>query len=74
MVAKSGGGRPSIFRDKKGGSRFQGVLTPAGSRRFELARVRLAKLVSRDPEQVSDADVVEFLARGDKDSKAYLGM
>ena len=31
-------GRQSIFRDKIGGDRVQGVITPAGSRRFELAR------------------------------------
>jgi len=47
-------------------------MTPAGSVRFEQARARLARLVSREPEQVSDADVFEFLARGDKETRGYL--
>ncbi len=72
-VKPSARGRPSIFRNKQGGSRVHGVLTPIGSRRFEHARQRLARLVSRDPEQVSDADVVEFLARGDDATRKYLG-
>lgn len=38
-------------------------LPAAGSIRFELARRRLATLAKREPEQVSDADVREFLAR-----------
>jgi len=65
-------GRPSIFRNKEGGARVHGVLTPIGSRRFEQARLRLARLAVRDPEQISDADVVEFLARGDEATRRYL--
>lgn len=65
-------GRASIFRDKKGGDRVHGVLTPRGSVRFELHRRKLAKLVARDPEDVSDADVVEYMARGEQETRAYL--
>jgi hypothetical protein len=65
-------GRQSIFRDKIGGDRVQGVITPAGSRRFEIARSKLAKLAGREVEQVSDADVIEFLARGEANTREYL--
>jgi hypothetical protein len=65
-------GRASIFRNKEGGARVQGTLTPAGSIRFERARKTLARLAAREVEQVSDADVVEFLARGEADTIAYL--
>jgi hypothetical protein len=65
-------GRASIFRDKKGGDRVNGVLTPRGSVRFELHRRKLARLVGQDPEQVSDADVIEYMVRGEKETLAYL--
>lgn len=42
------------------------------SRRFQQARRRLAALVKREPEYVSDRDVVEFLARGELATQAYL--
>lgn len=59
------GGRPSIFGSKDGGERIQGVLTPVGSVRFNQARQRLAKIAGWEPEDVSDADTAEFLARGE---------
>jgi hypothetical protein len=58
-------GRTSIFRDKAGGDRVQGNITAAGSVRFEQARRRLAKLAGCEYEDVSDADTIEFLARGE---------
>lgn len=67
-------GRASIFRDKKGGSRVQGVMTPIGSRAFEQARQRLGKLASVEKEKVSDADTIEYLARGETATKKYLGV
>lgn len=67
-------GRESLFRGKKGGDRVQGVLTPRGSRRFEAARARLGRLINKDPEKVSDADVIEYLARGDEETKKVLGL
>jgi len=78
LPAKMGGmanptfGRPSIFRGKDGGTRLQAVITPAGTVRFEQARARLAKLASWEVERVSNADVIEYLARGDKDTRAYI--
>lgn len=65
-------GRASIFRDKKGGSRVQGIMTPVGSKRFEQARRRLGKLADRETEHVSDADTIEYLARGESETVKYL--
>lgn len=62
----------SIFRGKRGGDRLQGVITPIGSKRFEEARRKLAKLAAREPEEVSDADTIEFLARGEANTRDYL--
>lgn len=72
MAKKNTGGLPSIFRNKKGGARYQGVLTKPGSMKFEEARKRLAKLAARRVRKVSDADVMEFLARGESETVIYL--
>lgn len=66
------GGQPSIFRNKQGGDRVQGNITPIGSRRFEQARARLGRLAGWECERVSDADVIEYLARGEADTVAYI--
>jgi len=71
-MAKTQFGRPCIFRDKAGGTKKQGVITPAGTIRFEAARRRLAKLAGREVEQISDADTIEYLARGETETKAYI--
>lgn len=65
-------GRNSIFRDKRGGMRVQGNLTKPGSRKFETRRAWLAKLAKRSVEQVSDADVIEALSRGEDETTRYL--
>lgn len=66
-------GRPSVFAGKMaGGDRVQGVLTPAGSKAFEAARGRLARMTAREPEQVSDADTIEYLARGEIATRKHL--
>ena len=65
-------GHRSIFRDKKGGDRLHGIVTKVGSAKFELHRARLALLASRTPDEVSDADTIEYLARGEADTRAYL--
>ena len=65
-------GRKSIFRNKAGGDRVQGIITRIGSQRFEEARHRLAVVARRLVSNVSDADVVEFLARGEKNTRDYL--
>jgi hypothetical protein len=62
-------GRPSVF-DPKDGTRYQGVMTKVGSKRFESARKELAALAGL--KRVSDADVMEFLVRGRASTEAYL--
>lgn len=65
-------GRASIFRGKKNGKRVQGIVTFAGGREFERRRKELAELAERDVGDVSDADTIEFLARGTAATLAYL--
>lgn len=67
-------GRQSIFRGKdKLHGRLQGILTPLGMARFEAARVRLARLTGRKAKDVSDGDTIEYLARGEDETRVYLG-
>lgn len=69
-------GRASIFRDKEGGDRVQGLLTQRGSLLFEWKRQELAGLyehvLKRAPVTVSDADTIEFALRGPKETRALL--
>lgn len=65
-------GTSAIFKDKQGGDRIQGTITKVGSQRFEAARRRLARLANREVERTSDADTVEYLARGEAATIAYL--
>jgi hypothetical protein len=69
-------GRRSIFTEKDPTTRVQGILTKIGRHAFERARRQLRGLVMRitrlDPTPVSDADTVEFLARGEESTRAYL--
>lgn len=51
----------AIFPDKDGGSRYQGVLSPNGSKAFESARKHLALRSDRADTRVSDADVIEYV-------------
>ena len=64
-----------MFRGKdRNGPRVAGVLTTVGSREFESAR-KLAQMLFREVTgldvKASDADTIEFLSRGEADSKAY---
>lgn len=73
VTPKARRGRASIFRGKlKAGTRVQGILSPAGAESFEAARVRLARLAAREVTAVSDADVIEYLARGERATRAAL--
>lgn len=63
-------GRRSIFRGKA--VRVQGWLTKVGKRDFEYARGQLALVVGWKANEVSDADTVEFLARGEAETRKYL--
>lgn len=69
-------GRRSIWRDKEDGYRVQGVLTTEGGKEFEMNRSRLMllyrEILGRLPATVSDADVIEFLARGEDKTRRYL--
>jgi len=65
-------GRPSLFRDKQGGTRIQGILTKAGARKFEEHRARLAVIASRPRKLISHADVIEYLAIGEQATRDYL--
>jgi hypothetical protein len=65
-------GRRAIFRGKEGGVRVQAIITKVGGQRFERARKRLAELAGWIASEVSDADTVEFLARGEAETVAYL--
>lgn len=66
------GGFPSIFHDKRNGSRYQGVLTAIGSEQFERERKALAALTGKPVKRVTDADVMEAMARGGKNTVLYL--
>lgn len=71
-------GRWSIFRPKVNDKehRVQGILTEVGREQFETGRARLAQLykaiMGRDAVTVSDADTIEFLARGELATVKYL--
>lgn len=71
-MAKHPGGRESIFRGKANGVRIQGVLTKAGGVAFEQSRKALGKVyeleTGRKPPRISDAEVVEYLARGEAET------
>lgn len=74
MVKKTAMGRPAIFVPKDGPKCVRtGPLTMDGGKRFEMARQRLGVLAGWQPEKVSDSDVVEYLVRGEDNSKQYLG-
>ena len=64
-------GFPSIFRDKTG-EKVQALLTQEGTVAFRLARHRLSKLADVEEEMVKSSDVVEYLARGDRETRKYL--
>jgi hypothetical protein len=63
-------GRLSIF--DKDGRKVQGILSLAGSQAFERARGQLAKIAGWEGRTVSDADTIEFLARGEGNTRKYL--
>lgn len=69
-------GRPSLFaRDPKTKRRVQGYLTEDASKKFDRARERLVAIARQETGQswnVSDAETLEFLCRGEKDTRRYL--
>lgn len=65
-------GRPAVFRNKVPENNVHGRLTLEGQRYFDLARKTLARMIDWKPERIGDSDVIEFLARGEKNTRAYL--
>ena len=68
-------GRVSVFRGKEDGVRVQGVLTRRGGQRFEGCRQELAALYMKVCGRgivPSDADVIEYLSRGNGETEHYL--
>lgn len=63
-------GRLAIF--EKDGRKVQGILSLTGTSAFERARVQLAKVAGWEGRTVSDADTIEFLARGEENVRRYL--
>lgn len=64
-------GRPSIFPGAKS-ERVQALISKVGKKLFEKHRRRLAELAGWKVAEVSDAAVVEFLARGEDATRALL--
>jgi hypothetical protein len=63
-------GRPNIF-GRQTGDRLQGKMTKIGSIKFEAARKRLS-VIAKWEGAVSDADTIEFLARGEVETRKFL--
>jgi hypothetical protein len=65
-------GRASFFRGKIKSSKYrvQGLLTRVGRRLFEARRREFCRLVGM--KEASDADVIEYLARGHDDTLLYM--
>jgi len=71
MVKQSLGGRPTIFGPRDGKT-VHGRLSKYSTKRLEAARRDLAKLAGWEPENVSDSDTLEFLARGEESTREFL--
>jgi hypothetical protein len=69
--------RRAIFRDRQPILRVSGTLSPKGMSRFELARHQLRELyreILKHPPlgATSDGDVIEFLCRGEGETRRLL--
>lgn len=58
-------GRPTVFPKKNRANVVMGYLTDAGKKAFERCRKDLGRLAGMPTEKVSDADTIEYLARGE---------
>jgi len=65
-------GRASIFRNKDRKFRVQAIMSKDGYTAFNVARRKLAALVGWKVAKVSDADVIEYLARGEEATRIYV--
>lgn len=69
-------GRFSIFGDKSTGRDIHGIISYMGAIAFKRAEKRLSAVyedvMGRKPASVSEADVVEYLARGEAETRLAL--
>lgn len=68
-------GRVAVFLNPDGTpktARVNGVITDDGHACFEEQRAALGRLLGWEAARVSDADVVEYMARGEKRARKYL--
>ena len=63
---------PAIFTGKDRTRTRPAAMTKDGYAAFDLAKTRLAALAGRPSDSVSDADTIEYLARGETNTIAYL--
>ncbi len=75
-MAKTKRGRVSLFGAKNvragGGRRVQGYLSKVAAEYFDDAAAVLAQLAKVEKADLSDADIIEFLARGKTNTKLKL--
>ena len=72
MAKRRADSNQTIFRVKDSSRTRPAAMTKIGYAAFERARAKLAGLVGRSPDRVSDADTIEALSRGDKDTIRHL--
>lgn len=68
-MAKVLRGRVSLFRGKS--VRVQGLITKIGSSKLKTAKATIARLTGWKVREISQADAIEFIARGEQESVEY---
>ncbi len=68
MAKRAHIGRPSLYGSTAGGIRIQANLTREHSLKFKRARRRLAQLLHKDVEKVSQAEVIAFQFDGEQET------
>ena len=72
MAKRRADSNRAIFGPKDSSRTRPAAMTKEGYAAFEVARARLARLAGRRDARVSDADVIEAMARGWPETVAYL--
>jgi hypothetical protein len=70
-------GRPTIFTPKDRHDpdlKIRAEVTVEGKRLFGLARLRLANLAGWPVDRISAADTIEYLVRGDEETRRYIAV
>ena len=74
VTKRSMRGRKSIYRGKdREGRRVGGIMTKKGLGYIEQSRARLATLAQRPVDEISDSDLIEYLARRENNAPAFDG-